>query len=114
MEARPGSDASHFPSPSISRSGLRPQLAAGEVGEGRAVGNPMPSNHGRRGAWLLGQRQSLSLGDTERRNLGIRPCGQGGRRNASQVDRVQLKRLHQWSPTRVLILLVCTCFLTGV
>lgn len=44
----------------------------------------------------------------------IRSCRQGGRQDSSQVDGVQLKHLHQWSPTRVLILFVCTCFLTGV
>lgn len=75
MEARSGSHASHFHSPSISTTGLRPQLTAGEVGEGRAVGNHMPSNYGRRGAWVLVQRQSLSLEDTERRNLGTKSCG---------------------------------------
>lgn len=33
MEGRPGSDASHLHSSSISRTSLRPQLTAGEVGK---------------------------------------------------------------------------------
>lgn len=90
------------------------------------MGNHMSSNHGRRGAWVVvhslcpSETQKGKIWKPSSAELGAfplaptRPCRQGGRRNASQEDRVQLKCLHQWSPTRVVILFVGTCFLMGV
>ena len=45
-----------------------------KLGNCRAVRNHRPRHDGRRGEWILMNRQSVSLGDIERRNLGTKQC----------------------------------------